>query len=278
MSQLHGPQFATGTLAKVAIMGQDATVEDACIITREFADKLSSDITMETTAEVDVNTNIVQMVKIGDVVEVGDSLLTFERVFDNQDSGIIDMLDRLDASVDDELSQYAFTSKKSKFAGEIVKIEMFYNKDIEEFTPNVQKIIKSYISRVRAKQGVISKVKSKHRLNIQTPRTTKFPTAKIVTKEVDGLLIRFYVKHEDTMKIGDKATFATALKGIVSEIHPYGMENTSTFRPNEHIDAIISPLSVVSRMTQDVFSLLYVQKILIELKLKIQEEIYNIDK
>lgn len=276
-SQLHGPQFTTGTLAKVAFMGQDSTVEDACIVSQEFADKISSDITMETTAEVDTNTNIVQMVKIGDHVQVGDALMTFERVFDDKSGGLVNMLDKLDSSIGDELSEYAFTAKKSKFAGDIVKIEMFYNKDIEEFTPNVQKIIKAYVSRIKKKKAVIDGVKSNHKLNIQTPRTSKFPTAKIVTKEVDGLLIRFYVRHDDEFKIGDKISFAVALKGIVSEFHPVGLEHKSTHRPDESIDAIISPLSIISRMAQSSFSLLYTQKILIELKRKIREEIYDME-
>ena len=268
-SMLNGPQFAMGTMGKIAMISHDTAVEDASVITRNFADKLSSDVIMEIDIEVDTNTNILSMVKLGDHVDVSDPIVTFETVFDDGD--IINMLDKLDDDISDKLSDYSFDVKKSKYSGTIVDVKMFYTRDIEDFTPSVQKIINRYINRVKKRRSKIDSGKYDSKPNITSPRTSKYDKMRITTKEVDGLLIKLYISHEDHIKIGDKVAFQTAIKTIISEIIGYGEEPFTPYRKDENIDAFFSPLSVVSRMTMDIFNLLYGNKVLIELKRQVKE-------
>jgi len=265
-SKTEGVQFTFGPLAKVAMVSQDLTLEDASIMTQEMADKLMTEITMEAIVEVDDKTNIIEMVKIGDHVDVGDPLVVFERVFD--DTNVINMLAKLSDEMSNDLNEYAYDVKRSKYNGEIVDIRIYYNKEISEFTPKVQKIIKNYISRINKKANKIKKINFVEKPNIIIPRTEKYKTSKIITKEIDGLLIKIFIKHDDPFTVGDKVAFHSAIKSINSKIISNDKKPYSEFRKDEPIDAMYSQLSVISRMTTDIFNLMYTQKILIELKRK----------
>ena len=66
-------------------------------------------------------------------------------------------------------------------------------------------------------------------------------------------------------------SFYTALKTVISDViptdkHPYTQDNK-----NEEIEAVLSPLSIVSRMVPDVYQMMLGNKVLIELKKKIRD-------
>ena len=84
-------------------------------------------------------------------------------------------------------------------------------------------------------------------------------------------MIDIFVEYQDELGVGDKISFSTALKTVVSDVFAPGEEPYSDFRPEEQIDAFLSPLSVVSRMTTDYFSLALTNKVLIELKRSIAD-------
>jgi len=73
------------------------------------------------------------------------------------------------------------------------------------------------------------------------------------------------------MENGDKLTFNTALKGVISKLLKQEEAPTSEYRSEEKVEAILSSTGVISRMTSDVFSLLFSNKVLIELKKQIKE-------
>lgn len=68
-----------------------------------------------------------------------------------------------------------------------------------------------------------------------------------------------------------KLTFFTALKGIVCEVTPEGLEPFSEHRPDEEVSAFLSPISILSRMTGSVMVNMSLNKVLIELKHKMKE-------
>lgn len=61
------------------------------------------------------------------------------------------------------------------------------------------------------------------------------------------------------------------MKTIISDVFPEDQSPYSEYRPDEEIHAILSPLSIVSRMTVDVFLMLYSNKALIELKRQVKD-------
>ena len=64
----------------------------------------------------------------------------------------------------------------------------------------------------------------------------------------DGVLIEIYVSYKDDFSVGDKLIFLGAQKGVAKEVVQEGYEPTSSYRPNEPIDAIASMVSFDKRM------------------------------
>ena len=81
----------------------------------------------------------------------------------------------------------------------------------------------------------------------------------------------FYIKHSEPLEIGSKLANFTALKNTVDEIIPEGYEPWSEFHPEEEISTIIASNSILKRMTPSIIITLFGNKVLIELKRKLQE-------
>ncbi|ALN97924.1 RNA-polymerase beta-subunit [Bacillus phage vB_BpuM-BpSp] len=255
----------------MAISSADYTYEDSSIITDNLSSDLSTKITMEKKVTLGVNANIDFLVKKGDTVKTGDPLIIFENSF--EDSSLNQLLDKLGQDFNQSISELSKNKVSSKYTGEIVDVVMYYNKDVEEFSPSVQKVLKDYINRGKAKIKSI-KDNGGDITAVNTPPVNKQSGLKIKGTEVDGLLIEIYIKYDDELGVGDKITFYTALKTIVSDVIQKGEEPFSENDPDEIVEAIISPLSIVSRMTLDIYGALYLNKALIHLKREI-EKIYK---
>jgi DNA-directed RNA polymerase beta subunit len=227
---------------------------------------MTSKITMVKHLNLGVNANIISMVKKGDHVKTGEPLAVFEQSFDDSDAN--KLLDSLGDEFEDAIQQMGRNEFKSKYTGEIVDIKIYYNRDIDEFLPSVQKIIKAYNKEIEERKSIVSKTTN---TGFVFPPNTKSSITKFKNEEIDGIYIEFYIRYEDKLSIGDKITFSTALKTIVSTVTPKGEEPYSEYRKDENINAVLSPLSVVSRMTTDFFNILYLNKVLIELKRHVKD-------
>lgn len=225
---------------------------------------------MKKTINLGVNATIEKMVKIGDTIKTGEPLITFEESF--EDESINELL----ASFGDEFNAFVQENSKnklkSKYTGEIVDIVIYYNRDIEEFQPSVQKILRNYIKNEKYKRKTIKENAGKDVIsNMDLKAVDKQPPGKIKGEEVDGIFIEIYIEYHDKAGVGDKVTYFTALKTIISDVIPKGQEPFSEYRPDENIDAIFSPLSINSRMTTDVFNAMLLGKALIELKRQVKK-------
>ena len=142
---------------------------------------------------------------------------------------------------------------------------------MDEFSPSLQKIIKNYIKEVKEKRDKIKSLNTSEPPNIILPSVEKVNSDRIMNTDVDGVLIEFYISHENETGVGGKLTMQAACKTIVSKVIPEGQEPFSEFRPDENIDVLFSPLSIISRMTLDLISLTAVGKVIIELKRKVKD-------
>lgn len=259
--------YSTGRLTKVAVAPSDYTYEDSSIIIEDMGKELASKITMKKTLNLGVNANIEQMVKVGDKVKTGDPLVIFEESF--EDESINNMLASFGEEFQEFVQENAKNKLKSKYTGEIVDIVMYYNRDIEEFQPSVQKILKDYLAKGKKLKRVAKEAGED--INIDLPPVNKQKPGKIKGEDVDGIFIEIYIEYLDIAGVGDKITFYTALKTIISDVIPKGQEPFSEYNEDENIEAIFSPLSINSRMTTDVFNALYLGKALIELKRQVKK-------
>ena len=108
-------------------------------------------------------------------------------------------------------------------------------------------------------------------MKLDMPATEKQPPGKIKGEDVDGVFIEIYIEYYDVAGIGDKITFYTAMKTIICDVIPEGQEPFSEYRPDENVEAFLSPLSIVTRMTTDVYNALYLGKALVELKRQVKD-------
>jgi len=263
-----GESYVTGKLTKIAIASADYTMEDSCMVTTNLSDDMSSKVTMKKTVNLGVNSNIDFMVKKGSSISTGDPLLKFEQSFDEKEANkLLSSLGDEFNNMIDELSKNVISSK---YTGSIADIKIYYNRDIEEFGTSVQKIIKSYIRNIEKRKKMTKDINDD---SLTFPPTHKIDSEKINGEEVDGIMIEFYIMYEDSMGIGDKVVFDTALKSIIGKTINSDKAPTTKRNPDEEISAIVSPLSIVSRMTTDVYSKLYLNKVLIELKDKIGKKL-----
>jgi len=106
---------------------------------------------------------------------------------------------------------------------------------------------------------------------VQTNSTGMIKYDMFSGQKFDGVLIQFFVEHLDKCETGDKVSAQVALKGVISVVLPDEERAISSDDPNEPIELIISPQSVISRMTIDFFMNLYVNKAIVGLKSKIQD-------
>jgi len=228
---------------------------------------MSSYITMVSTVNLTPNTNILYMAKKHQHIKASESLITFEHTFEDAAANqILDSLDNDDfASFVEEMGK---DSKKAKYSGEIIDIKVYYNVPKEICSDSIQKLLNDYAKEVNTRKKIVEHTDNKSTF---FPRTEQIKDEKIKGIDFEGIVIEFYVKHRDRLKTGDKVTYGTAVKTIVSDVLPKGEEPFSERYPDENILAIYSPMSIVSRMTTDTYNMLYTNKLIIEMKRKMKE-------
>lgn len=267
----EGGVFTPGRLSKVAIAPLDLTFEDSTVISNDLRTDLASYITFAKPVSVTPNTNIEQIKKIGDEIKTSESLMVFEEVFEDDSGSISKMLDRLGDDFAESIGEFAKTTIPSKYSGEIVDIRIYYNREIEEFSESIQKLITDYQKRHQARFKALAQADVERVINL--PTIEKIEDTKVNGMEFDGLLVVFYTKTLDEFNIGSKITVSVALKSINSSTFDIGDEPYSEGNPDENIDLVISPLSLASRMVQDTYYLGYCNKGLLGLKEEIRSMI-----
>lgn len=264
--------YSMGTLAKVAIAGSDATYEDSSFISSKLSKRMKSKLTMKKEMILGTNANIDYIVKKGQEVKTGDPLITFENAF--EDASINDFLEKLGTEFEETIASMTKNTYRSKYTGRVVDVRFYYNKDLEEFSPSIQKILTQYINKNAKLKKLLMDNSNKDSLNqINLPPTDKIDSPKIKGKVVDGLLIEFYVEYDDFVSVGDKIAYYGSCKTIVSDVlEPENMAFYINEKgERETLDAVFSPLSLVSRMTTDISKALYVNKVILALKERVRD-------
>lgn len=94
---------------------------------------------------------------------------------------------------------------------------------------------------------------------------------RVGSTEFEGVLIQFYITYDDELGMGDKIAFTTALKGITSKVISEDEAPVPEYRPEDRIEAIMTPTGIISRMTADIYKILYSNKVLVELGKQIRD-------
>ena len=265
--------YSIGRLTKVALAASDGTYEDSSMITSSLSRAMATKINMKKSVSLGAKANLQYIVKEGQSIKTGQPLVIFENEF--EDSSINDILSKLGDEFEQDIQELSNKVLKSKYTGTVTKVNMFYNHEIEDYSPTIQALLKGYINKYKAKDKRIKEVSKESNLDlslsVNVPNVEKVDRDKINGEDVDGILIEIFIEYDDELSVGDKISMQTALKTVVSDVIPSGEEPYSDFNPDEKIEAVFSPLSVISRMVEDTFHIILTNKCLIEMERSIKK-------
>jgi len=254
-------ELANGRLMKVAVATDSQTFEDSIMATERLSKDLSFNVVLDKFIALGPNANISKLAKTGDHVKASDPIIIFENSFDEAE--VAQVLNKLGKEHGEEILELGRNTVLAKTSGVIVDMKILYNRPIEEFGESLQKIIKAYIKDNKQRAEIVNKTKTDDIVNVRRTEMTTY--RKYAGQDFDGVLIQFFLSHEDNCDVGDKVSAQVALKGVISTIIPQEKAPQSKNTEGD-VDMILTPLSVISRMTVDLYSNLYTNKCLVELK------------
>ena len=258
--------YNLGVLTKVAIMNNDEGFEDSTSISNWLSEALASEVvTMIDTPPLNKQTNIVYMAKIGEKIQEGDPLITYQNAFSEDDANAL-----LRMIGDEELvSDLGKISLKSKYTGIVQDIKMYRTCEIEEMSESLGKTVSDYEKKIKATKAMYKKynIPGANTLDPDyiVPQTGKMKNCP------DGVVIEFYVKYYDKIGVGDKVVAQSANKGTTKDIFPIGLEPFTKRDPNEKINALFAARSFNARMVTSVFKSGAINKMLIELDKQVKD-------
>lgn len=271
----QGVRMCVGALAKVALYSLYNTYEDGTFISENLAGKCETEMVFRLKCTIGRNANIFNMVKVGDEISVGQSLIEYDESFDEAD------INALLASLgDDEELRDAVVSNnknamKSDKSGVITEIKIYSAAELDELSPSLRKIVKDYYNKIDRKNKLLNKYDNSEGIvkcgvmiteSSGTTKPNKYGVIRGEKVGEDGVLFEFSLKHAEPLEVGSKLANFSPLKNVVGEVVPAGYEPKSEFRPNEIIDTVISPSSILARMVGSVYITIFGNKVIIELK------------
>lgn len=203
--------MSLGVNAVVAFIETVNTLDDSTLMSGEFTKKLIATPTYMRTLVVTKNTNIVEMVKIGDHLTEDSHLIIFDES---------EIPEKMWEDADDETKQILVSlnrqTPRAKHPGEVVKIETFYNCPVEEMSPSIQRIVNRIDreSNQRAKFAANTDSANEHPIP-QVLNTTRVGSQDL---DVDSVMFRIYLKHDLAMGTGDKIVVSSSLKSVVGKV------------------------------------------------------------
>ena len=283
--KINGCRMNMGTLSKVAIMSTYNTYEDGTFTTEKLSADASTEMVFAKSVAIGKNSNIEYIVKVGDTVNVGDSLIQFDTSYD--DSELNKLLSSLGENDDikDELLENSRNNVKSKYAGVIEDIAIYATVPLDEMSESLRKIVEKYYAHINKKKKLLESYDPESKSSIvKCGVLVNEPTKKIDPnkygairglKVEDGVAIWFYIKHSEPLEVGSKLANFTALKNVNGEVLKKGYEPYSDMHPEEEISTIIASNSILKRMVPSILISALGNKCIVELKRKLKDIYYD---
>lgn len=271
-NQYSGSRMNVGTLSKVAIMSTYNTYQDSTVITDKLSHDMSTEMVFNKQVVIGKNATVDFIAKIGDKVDVGSSLIQFDTSF--EDSELNKLLDTLSSELKEGVIENSRNNIQSKTAGVIEDIKMYSTVDLSELSPSLQKIFGKYYKKINDKKKLLTEydpessiVKCGLLFSESTGKVSPNKYGVLKGQKIeDGVLIEFYIKHEEFLEIGSKVSYYTGLKTTIGEVIPPGYEPYSEFRKDEEVSSLIASNSILKRMTPSVLLVSLGNKCIVELK------------
>jgi len=259
--------YAQNTLAKIAILPTDLGFEDSCVVDEYLSYGLGTEFCVQKEVALTQYANIFYMVEAGTEIKQGEPLIIFSDNFEDEDSN------ELLASISkdsDILSDIGRKQVHAKVSGKVQDIKIYRTCDSTKLSPSLKKHISKYESKINKLKKIMSDNKIDKEYELES--TEKLPMEGKL-KNVDGVLIEFYIKTNDNFSYGDKLVFLNGLKGVCSMIISKEDDGYSDYRPEENVNAYLTATGVFGRMVSSVMTNGLINKGLIELTRQCQEDL-----
>ena len=257
--------YNIGKLTKVAIINSDEGFEDSGIITESLAKKLATRVDYQYSMILDKQSIIYNIAKVGQHIEAGESLMTWQNPFEDEDANAI--MKTLGASAD-EVSNLGKRELVSTVTGTVKGIKIFRTVELDELSDSLKKIVNDYEKPLRQMEKVVKA----NNLDIsQVPAHYKLDTVGKLKKAEDSVLVEIYVEYTDINGIGDKIVAYSANKMVIKQIIPQELAPYTDFRPNEKIDAFLSESSIDKRLVASTLIFGSISKLMIELDRSVKD-------
>ena len=211
-SKFNNCRMNMGTLTKVGIMSTYNTYQDATMITEKFSEEAATEMVFVKQVSIGKNSNVEYMVKVGQEIKVGDSLIQFDDSYD--DESLNALLAGLSGAQQEELMAGSRNDVPSKYSGVIEDIKIYSTVETDELSPSLRKIVTKYYNKIDKKKKFLEKYDPESKTSIvkcgmlvtdtnKKISPNKFGVIKGVKVE-EGVMIEFYIKHSEPLEIGSK--------------------------------------------------------------------------
>lgn len=216
--------YKQGTLVNVMVSEDSQTFEDSAAISERLNSLLGTTLTKVKSITMEKDTNILDLVNIGDNVEPNDTLFTML-------NAEIPLDKKLDERAMEILKEMSSSSPKAKVKGVISKIVCYYNFDPLTASNSIQELIKYSDGVLKELTGFTGRVNSGY--SIQG-----------VPLQEDSCELKIYIQVNEKMGTGDKYILGNQMKGTVGEVFDYKM----TTENGDDIDMVFSKVSMSARI------------------------------
>jgi hypothetical protein len=146
--------YNIGTLGKVAIMDTDLGYEDSCVVDTTVSEALASEFVVQKEINIPKDSNVYDLVKIGQIVQEGDPLMVFQDSFDEKEAN--EFLKSI-SSDNETLSDLGRKQIHAKVTGVIQDIKIYRTCEINQLSETLQKVCKNYDTKINKLKSVMSK-------------------------------------------------------------------------------------------------------------------------
>jgi hypothetical protein len=252
--------YSMGLLTKVAIMSTEEGFEDSTIVSEYLSDALTSYIDVKKDVSMDKNAILLDIVKKGDYVQEGDTLLVFQDAYDEEDVNALMKSLSGDVELVSDLGRFTI---KAKANGIISDIKVYRTCEIDELSDSLKKFVTEIEKPIKKIKSAQKKYGIDYIYGLES--TEALPVVGKLKNIESGILIEIYLEYEDKLAVGDKIVDYSAVKGVCRTVLEKGKEPTSSYRPDEKIHTILCVASTLARMTGAPIIVGAINKAMIEL-------------
>ena len=258
--------YSMGLLTKVAIMSTEEGFEDSTIISEYLSESLTSYIDIKKEISMAKNAILLDIVKKGQRVQEGDTLLVFQDAYDDDDINNLMKTLSNDVELISDLGRFTI---KAKANGVISDIKVYRTCEYDELSDSLKKLVDEVNKPIKKIKNAQKKYNIDYVYGLES--TDPLPQSGKLKNVEDGILIEIYLEYEDQLAVGDKIVDYSAVKGVVRSVYERGQEPSSSYRPDEKIHTILCVASTLARMTAAPIIVGGINKTLIELDRHIKD-------